>query len=430
MMKRFPWCCLVAAFVFSAAGLLAQEEGTGPSLSLEQALQAAFERSPELAVRSAEVEEFRARLVTARTYPYNPEISVEGARRSTPDARSTDRGLEVSQEIEIGGQRGRRIAAAEAFLTAAEARFRRDQRVLAGRVALAFADAVSARELLRIEETDAALARGLLDIEERRLEAGKATQIELNLARAAAGRSVRHVELARGAYQDARSTLAEAIGLPPAVPPVPVGDLADFAAPGTAGLPPLAELVQTALSHREDLAAFQSEQEAARAEVELERSLARPNLVASAFQDREAGTDDISGVGLTVGIPLFNRNRGRIAEAGAAAQRVAAESAAARLAVELEVASAYTTYQASVAAARGLGEQVVGSLEANLGLLQRSLEAGKISRTEVFLLRREFVESQREYLDTLSQAWRARVQLDLAAGLLPFPAEPNRSLEP
>ena len=74
------------------------------------------------------------------------------------------------------------------------------------------------------------------------------------------------------------------------------------------------------------------------------------------------------------------------------------------------------TGQASNAAARGLGEQVIGSLEENLGLLQRSLEAGKISRTEVFLLRREFVESQREYLDALSQALRARVQLDLAAG--------------
>ncbi|HBL31601.1 MAG TPA: hypothetical protein DD490_32670 [Acidobacteria bacterium] len=411
-----------------ASGLAAQEPAT-PGLTLEQALQTAFERSPELTARRAEVEEFRARLVTARTYPYNPEVSADGARRSGPSGSSTDRGLEVSQEIEIGGQRGRRVAVATASLTAAEARFRRDQRVLAGRVALAFAEALRARELLRIDEADATLARDLLAIEERRLEAGKATQIELNLARAAAGRSVRRVELAKGAYMEARSALAEAIGLPPAAPPEPLGDLAGTAA-GMSGLPPLAELVQTALDNREDLAAFRSQEEAARAEIALEQSLARPNLVASAFQDREEGTDDISGVGLTIGIPLFNRNRGRIAEAGAAAQRISAESATARLAVEREVASAYAIYQAANAAAQGLGEQVIGSLEENLGLLQRSMEAGKISRTEIFVLRREFVESQREYLDALSQALQARVQLDLAAGHLPVPTQINRSFEP
>ena len=414
--------------MFLLASAVPSQEAT-QGLTLEQALQTAFVRSPELMARRAEVEEFRARLVTARTYPYNPEVSAEGARRSGPGVSSTDRGLEVSQEIEIGGQRGRRVAVATASLTAAEARFRRGQRVLAGRVALAFAEALRARELLRIEETDATLARSLRDIEERRLEAGKATQIELNLARAAAGRSVRRVELAKGAYLEARSALAEAIGLPPAAPPEPLGDLAGATA-GMAGLPPLAELVQMALANREDLAAFRSQEEAARAEIALEQALARPNLVASAFQDREEGTDDISGVGLTIGIPLFNRNRGRIAEASAAAQRVSAESATARLAVEREVASAYAIYQAASAAAQGLGEQVIGSLEENLGLLQRSMEAGKISRTEVFVLRREFVESQREYLDALSQALQARVQLDLAAGHLPVPTQINRSFEP
>lgn len=427
MFRRFSISCVALAWALSVPALRAQ--APAQVLTLEQALHLAFERSPELVALRAEVEELRARRVTAQTYPYNPEVSARGARRSGPGASSTDGGLEVSQEIEIGGQRGRRIAVAEAFLEAALARFQRDRRVLAGRVAVAFADAVRARELLRLEETDATLARSLLEIEEKRLAAGKATQIELNLARAAAGRSVRRIELAKGVYQETRSVLAEAIGLSPASPPEPVGDLAGAVAE-IGGLPPLEELVQAALASREDLIAFRSQEDAARAEVALERSLARPNLIASAFQEREEGTDDISGVGLAIGIPLFNRNRGRIAEAGAAVQRVGAEAAIARLAVEREVASAYALYQASSAAARGLGEQVIGSLEENLGLLQRSLEAGKISRTEVFLLRREFVESQREYLDALSQTLRARVQLDLAAGRLPIPTEPNRSLEP
>lgn len=427
MFRHVQCICLGLALVF--AETLGAQEPAAPGLTLEQALQTAFERSPELSARRAEVEEFRARLMTARTYPYNPEVSVEGASRRGPAGSTSDRSLEVSQEIEIGGQRGRRSAAAEASLTAAGARLERGSQVLAGRVALAFAESLRARELLVIEEADSALAQDLLRIEERRLEVGKATQIELNLARAAAGRSVRHVEIARGRYLETRNSLAEAIGVAPSTPPEPIGDLASALEQGPS-LPPLTQLVEGALANREDLAALRSQEEAALAEIALEQALARPNLVASAFQDREAGIDKITGLRLTIGVPFFNRNRGRIAEARAAAQRAAAETTTARLAVEREVASAYATYEAASAAAQGLGGQVVGSLEENLGLLQRAMEAGKISRTEVFVLRREFVESQREYLDALSQAVQARVQLYLAAGRLPVPTQLNRSLEP
>jgi cobalt-zinc-cadmium efflux system outer membrane protein len=410
--------------VLTAAHLIAQEPAA--QLTLEQALQGAFERSPDLRARRAELEEARGRLLTARTYPWNPEISIEGAARDTPEGSGTDRGIEVSQEIEIGGQRGRRSTVAQASLTGAEARFRHEERQLAGRVAVAFADAVRARELLRIEETDAALASDLLQLEEKRLEAGAGTQIELNLARAAAGRSSRRVALARGSYSEARSVLAETIGLAPAAPPEPAGDLTF----GFVPLPPLGELVRTAVENRADLAALRNFEEASRAQVALEKSLALPNLVLRAFQNREGSTDDIAGGGLALGIPLFNRNRGSIAEARAAADRAAAETAVGRLLVEREVATAFAAYQAANAASEGLRAQVIGNLAENLSLLQRSFEEGKISRGDLFLFRRELVDSQRDYLDATAQAWQARVRLDLAAGRFPLSMQPNRSPEP
>lgn len=406
--------------------LPAQEPAAAPSLTLEQVLQAAVDRSPVLRAQRAEVAEARARLTTAETFPFNPEVSAEAANRSASGDRSTDGGLELSQEFELGGQRRKRVAVATADLAAAEARFRRNERLLAGRVALAFGEAVRARELLRIEEADAALARELLSFEERRLEAGKVTQIDVNLARAATGRSVRRVELARGAYLEARNVLAEAAALDTNPPPAPVGGLEAGALPST----PLEDLLQMALVNREDLLAFQSEREAARAEIDLAQARTRPNLVARVFRNREGGTDDITGGGVAIAIPIFNRNRGEIAEARAAAGRVDAEAEAARLAVQQEVASALARYQAGSAAAAGLGQQVLGTLEENLRLLQRSLEEGKINRSELFLFRREFVESQREYLDALAGAWQARVELDLAAGRLPVPTASNGSLEP
>lgn len=405
---------------------LQAQEPPAPGLTLEQVLQAAVDRSPVLRAQRAEVEGARARLATAETFPFNPEVSAEAANRSVSGDRSTDSGLEVSQELELGGQRRKRVAVATAELAAAEARFRRNERLLAGRVALAFGEAVRARELLRIEEADAALARELLSFEERRLEAGKATQIDVNLARAAAGRSVRRVELAKGTYLEGRNLLAEAAALDSNPAPEPLGGLEAGALPPV----PLEELLQMALANREDLFAFQKEREAARAEVDLARARTRPNLVARVFRNREGGTDDITGAGVAIAIPIFNRNRGEIAEARATASRVDAEAEAARLTARQEVASAFARYQAGSAAAAGLGQQVLGTLEENLRLLQRSLEEGKINRSELFLFRREFVESQREYLDALAGAWQARIELDLAAGRLPVPTASNGSVEP
>jgi len=88
------WLLLILA----AAQGIAQEPAA--QLTLEQALQVAFERSPVLRAQRAEVAEAEGRLVAARTMVFNPALSVDAASRRGPGARSTDRGIEVSQEIE------------------------------------------------------------------------------------------------------------------------------------------------------------------------------------------------------------------------------------------------------------------------------------------------------------------------------------------
>jgi outer membrane protein, heavy metal efflux system len=402
----------------AAQGVAAQEAPAAGTLTLDQALAAAFERSPELRARRAEVAEARGRLLAARTYPFNPEVALSGATRDAPDGNSRDRAVELAQEIEVGGQRGRRSTVAERSLAAAESRFARASRVLAADVGLAFADATRARELVRIEEVDAQLAEGLLGLEERRLEAGASTQIDLNLAQAAAARSAGRLELARGEYLAARSELARVAGLDPSAPPVPEGELST----GGDQEPPLSNLVAAALAVREDLAALRSEEEAARARVDLERALALPNLVATAFREREADSEDIAGLGLAVGIPLFNRNRGAVVEARAAAERAAADTALATLRVQQEVTAAHATFTASKAASEALRGRLVGNLEENLALLQRAFEEGKIGRSELILFRRELLDSQREYLDALAAAAAARLRLDLATARLPVPS--------
>lgn len=386
-------------------------------LTLEQALERAFQASPVLEARRASVRQAEARLLAARTYPFNPEIELTTGDRQGPVDSSTDRGVSISQEIEIGGQRRKRSATAMAELDAARSGFGREQRLLAARVRLAFAETVRARELLGVAESEAELTTQLLEFARRRLEAGAGTQIELNLAQSIAGQAERTQRLAQAGEAVTRGHLAEAIGLAAEQSPVPVGQLplpSDEVAP-------LEELLAKALENRADLDALRKSTESARQGVRFSKSLRVPNLRVEAFYEEEEGTDDIRGVGLALPIPLFNRNQGEIAEAQAEVERLGAEGSAAELAIRREVVEAVATYQAAQRAAASLQELVVGTLEENLSLLRQALDAGKIGTSDVLVFRREFVESQRQFIEALFEAQAAQIALDLATGSTQIP---------
>ena len=109
MLPRPAALTLAALLVTPVAA--AQVSAVPASITLDDAVRLAFQRSPELHARRAEADEARARALTARTLPFNPGIALSDGRRRGAGRSSSDRGIAISQEIEIGGQRARRKAA-------------------------------------------------------------------------------------------------------------------------------------------------------------------------------------------------------------------------------------------------------------------------------------------------------------------------------
>ena len=409
---RFAFC-IVAALV--SVSFAMANEPTPPTLSMNQALAEAFARSPVLQARKAELEQAEGRLQTAKIFPFNPEVTVEAARREGPIETNTDRAFKVGQEIQIGGQRRRGTAQATAKLEASRAQLLREERLLAARVRAAFVEALRARELLEVERANTDLARSLADVARKRFDSGAVAQMEINLAQVQVGRAERDLRLAEGAYEVAKTVLAEVVGLDPSQPPELDGEL-DIPA---RTLLPLEELLAVAGENRADLEFFRRNIEAAQARIELSRRQRVPNLELEGFYGREEGTDRLLGGEVKIRIPLFNRNQGRIAEARAAHRQTLAENEVTELQVRQEVAASLARYRASHAASLDLQQQVLGTFEENLELLERSFEAGKTGWTEVLVFRREFVEIQRDYIESVTDTRLAGIELDLAAGVNP-----------
>jgi len=416
---------VLATLALAAQSSRAETEAP-PQLTLSEALQRAFASSPVVQARRAEVRRAEARLLGARPYPLNPEIEFSAGDRRGPGETSTDRSIGISQEIQIGGQRRKGVATVEAAVEAARSVFERELRLLAASVEQAFAETLRARELNEIAVADVELARQLLRFSVRRLEAGSGTQVELNLARSTTGQTERALRLSESAEETARNRLSELIGLPAE---------AGLRVVGEQPMPEdrmlqLEELLASAIQNRADLAALHHEAESAERAIELSRSLRIPNVRLGAFYEEEEGTDEIKGVSLSVPLPLFNRNQGEVAQAQAEAERLAAEGSATELAVRREVADALAQYRSAREAARSLRDLVVGTLEENLTLLQKALDAGKVGASDVLVFRREFVEGQRQYVEALFEAQSARIALDLATGRTPIRYTPAQETQP
>ena len=388
-----------------------------PALTLEAAVERAFANSPAIRAGRAEVARARARLVGAQTYPWNPTVEGGAGARIGVAQTSLDFDVALAQQVEIAGQRGDRIESAEISVAAQEAIFLRKRRVLAGSVHLAFIFALEARELLEIARQDVDLATRLYELAQRRLLRGSTTQLDVNLAAAELGRSEGRFQAARAEYALTRASLAGTIGLEPSALPRPSGALRVQLNPP----PPLDALLGSARGNRSDLDALRELERESRARHALAGSLAWPNLTVRAFVGREEGTDTILGGGVSIPIPLFNRNQGSVHETRAGIGRAAAARETGQLLAEREVVGAHARYESSVRTAERLRQLVLGTLEQSLELLQRSFDAGKATWPEVVLIRRTLVDGQRELTSAEARARRTWIELQVAAGNMPIP---------
>ncbi|MET0405573.1 MAG: TolC family protein, partial [Cystobacter sp.] len=135
----------------------------------------ALARGPRLISARAEVAEARARLEGA-SLPAQENPQLQGSLGPRLGSRDGLEGsLGVSQQLEWFGQRGARQRAAEAQLTASEARLQALEISLAAEVRSAFARLLATEQELRVDDEGRLLAEQALRAAEDRREAGAAS---------------------------------------------------------------------------------------------------------------------------------------------------------------------------------------------------------------------------------------------------------------
>ncbi len=381
------------------------QEGT---LTLEAALQRARERSVAVLAARSRVAEAQARLRGARALRDNPVLDGAFGRRPAGDLPA-DLDFGLSQTFELGGRRGARIAAAQAGVTREQASADDALRRALREVALAFLRGLAATDRIALHHAAVADAEEVMRIAERRHAAGDVAVLDVNLAAGALARTRSEQRAAEATRSQALGELRVLLALEPEAPLALTGELEP------AGGPEIAALLEGA-ERRPDLQALEAEAREAEAEVKLGKGARWPDLAPAVRYERDEGREVLWG-GVALSLPIWSRGQETLGVAQARSSRLRVEAAALRMAVRVEVQSAFEAYRHR-AAALGELQTAAARLEENEGLARRSYEVGQIGLAELLLIRRETLEARVLLLERRREAAESEVELLAKAGVL------------
>lgn len=407
---RYAAPALVGVVITAVAPCVAAQEQT-LRVGYAEVLALARRRSPEAVAAERRVEVTRSAVVGARPWlQENPSLGFIAGPRFRTNDRVTDVYVTLGVPLEIYGVRGLRLDAAEGAVTRDQA-LRDDAARRAVSVALeAYARALHATALREAAEAQVALATDLVRVAEARQSAGEAGDLDLLAARVELARARRAVTSAEASVAAANAALRIALGLDPSQSLAVAGALDDARARyARSDLPAVPEL-------RADLHAAELALTATRAEVALEARRALPVPMLQLSYQREEGAD-VYLAGLSLPLPLFQRNQRQAAEARARLGLLTAERDFVRQRVETEVAAARSRLAAAREGLRLLEEDALPNLGATMRLVQRAYELGQADLTRVLVVRTQAAETRREHLDALLEVALAGVALDAARGV-------------
>lgn len=400
---------LGAVMLFAAAPTYARD-----TLTLERALALARERAPRVRVARAAVEESRARLVGAQPlFRDNPTLSGALGRRADGLAGTTsvlEGRLELTQALQIGGQRRARIAGAEAAIAERVAVADEVLREVVAEVALAFFRALHARERMNLavaaEETAGRSAQAL----ERRFRAGDVPVLDLNLAKTSRARAVAAVRNAVASFRNEEGHLRRLLDLDPEADLEVSGDLRDHRRYE------IGALLERA-PRRADVRVLLAAAREADAEVALGRATSWPGVSVGAAYERDEGADVFLGT-LSLELPFWAAGQELRAAGSARAKRIAIAAETTQRGALSEVRTALAVHQERLAALRAL-EETLPLVRDNEDLARKSYEAGQLGLGEWLIVRREALEARFAHLDQLLVAAEAGLAVATAAGVTP-----------
>lgn len=416
-------CIALACFLITAA---ARAQTTNPSnqnqpmtlpMTLEDLERLALEGNPTLAQAEAAIRAAEGRRVQAGLMP-NPVIGYQAeelAFRAIGE-KSEHLGF-IEQTIPLGGKLGksRRIFEQEKAQSEQEAAAQR-QRILNG-VRILYYRALGAQQLVEVRTQLASLAREAVKITGELFNVGQADRPDAAQIRIEAQRAELDLVMAENDRDQVWQELAAVVGNPFLKPAPLAGELEK-------GLPALdqAGMLEQLLANSPEIKRAQAAVERAKAAVTRAKAENAPDLfLRGAFgynrellerelpTVRRTGPEASMEIGLR--IPLWNRNQGGIATAGAELEMAEREVRRVELMLRARFASSFRTYLNALRVATRYEQQIVPEAQDAYNTYLRNFRGMAAAYPQVLIAQRTLFQVRAEYVEALVNTWQNAVLL-------------------
>lgn len=351
----------------------------------------AFYYSPTLDVARARWSAANAAIITAGERP-NPSLDLVPAYSTNPPLgvghQMPSIGLDIP--IQTAGKRGYRIA--EARQDAQAARWNvistawRVRRTLTG----ALLEYAVARHRTMLFERELELQEQALRLSEGELAAGAVAGSDLTATRIQAAKTRLDLQTTRAEVIEARASCADALGVPLRALDGAVLRY-QFDPAGVSALTS-GQARRRALQGRSDILAALADYEATQAALQLEIAKQYPDIHLGPGYAWTEG-ENMWSLGLTVELPVLDRNQGPIAEAAAHRREAAANFIVLQAHVIHEVDTATALLKSADEASSSAG-RLLRAQRQGLEAMQRQRRAGAVGELEVLAAQIDVIDAQ------------------------------------
>jgi outer membrane protein, heavy metal efflux system len=403
------------------------EEGPANGLTLDQAVDMFVHENLDLRAKALEIPQARADVITAglRANPIfyaDSQLVPYGSFSNARPGGPTQYDINISHPIDYSRKWRARKNFALRALSVTEAMYQDAVRIGIQNLYVAYVDVLAARETVHYASTSVEGLREVLRVNRELLDqSSKATAADVEQARADLEIASAGLFDAQSVLQQKKLVLGELLHLAPErIQTLELrGGIADRALPP----PEVDQLIDIALNCRADVVAYQRGIAAAEAGVKLE--------LANRFADAYAlfqpftyqnnapfgkGTVPAWAVGVTVPLPIYNRNQGRIERAKYNVSQSGVQFEQVKLRAITEVQQAVMEYQVTDRIVRHLKNTVLPLSQASLSKRMTLWEEGEITKFVFLDTQRKYNDTAKTYLDSLVRHRRSMLALDTAVG--------------
>jgi outer membrane protein, heavy metal efflux system len=419
MFKRFSIYSVVLLAGFSAAA-----EPMATNFTPESAVAVAVANNRDLVAARFAIRQAEGRLKQAGLWP-NPEFEVgQKNDRAFASDGEYDFATGFKQRFPITGRLTKAKAVARVDVAQAMAEVRNQERLLAGEVLGRGRELLVTQEKLKANQEIQSVIQKVIELSEKRLKVAEVSAADVNLAKL----EFQKLTLAQAGLLNqqeiASTTLNRLLGREPKTP---------LQISGTVGAEfdtnAVAEVSQQALARRPDrqLAALGIDR--AGAEIKLARAEKWEDWTVGFDYSRSVGkfdapigtkTDNFLGVGISIPLPLWNRNQGRVSEAQATQERAEAELKALDLRIAAETQTAENQMRRWIGILRQYREESIKLAEENIALLQKGYGDGLVNITAVIQAQQQLTDLRQSYLEALGGFEQALTDWQTATASFPL----------